>query len=63
MPNNIGRNLTSNIANGFKKWYRSFSNTNQYEAGTYLFVKVPWPGDREGTFSVFESSYHLLLSV
>jgi len=27
--------------------------------GTHLFVKVPWPGDSEGTFSVFESSCHL----
>jgi len=25
--------------------------------GTYLFIKVPRPGDSEGTFSVFESSY------
>jgi len=24
--------------------------------GTHLFVKVPQPGDSEGTFSVFESS-------
>jgi len=24
--------------------------------GTHLFVKVPRPGDSEGTFSVFESS-------
>jgi len=28
--------------------------------GTHLFVKVPRPGDCEGTFSVFESSCHLL---
>jgi len=31
--------------------------------GTHLFVKVPRPGDSEGTFSVFESSCHLLLPV
>jgi len=31
--------------------------------GTHLFVKVPLPGDSEGTFTVFESSCHLLLPV
>jgi len=31
--------------------------------GTHLFVKVPRSGDSEVTFSVFESSYHLLLPV
>jgi len=31
--------------------------------GTHLFVKVPRPGDSEGTFSVFESNCHLLLPV
>jgi len=31
--------------------------------GTHLFVKVARPGDSEGTFSVFESSCHLLLPV
>jgi len=31
--------------------------------GTHLFVKVPRPGDSKGTFSVFESSCHLLLPV
>jgi len=31
--------------------------------GTHLFVKVPRPGDSDGTFSVFESSCHLLLPV
>jgi len=30
---------------------------------THLFVKVPRPGDSEVTFSVFESSCHLLLQV
>jgi len=29
----------------------------------HLFVKVPLPGDSEGTFSVFQSSCHLLLPV
>jgi len=28
--------------------------------GTRLCVKVPRPGDSEGTFAVFESSCHLL---
>jgi len=31
--------------------------------GTHLFVKVPRPGDSEGTFSVFESSCHLVLLI
>jgi len=31
--------------------------------GTHLFVKVPQPGDSEGTFSAFESSCHLSLHV
>jgi len=31
--------------------------------GTYLFVKVPRPGNSEGFFSVIESSCHLLLPV
>jgi len=31
--------------------------------GTHLFVKVPWPGHSEGTFSFFESNCHLFLSV
>jgi len=31
--------------------------------GTHLFIKVPRPGNSEGTFSVFESSGHLLLPV
>jgi len=30
---------------------------------THLFVKVPRPGDSEVTFSVFESSCHMLLPV
>jgi len=29
----------------------------------YLFVKAPRPADSEGTFSVCESSFHLLLPV
>jgi len=31
--------------------------------GTYLFVKAPRPGNSEVTFSVLESSCHLLLPV
>jgi len=31
--------------------------------GTRLFVKLPRPGDSEGTFSIFQSSCHVLLSV
>jgi len=31
--------------------------------GIHLFVKVPRPGDSEGTFSVFELSCHLFLPV
>jgi len=31
--------------------------------GTHLFVKVPRPGNSKETFSVFESSFHLLLPV
>jgi len=33
------------------------------DLGAHLFVKVPRPGDSEVTFSVIESSYHLLLPV
>jgi len=35
----------------------------QYLAFVYLFVKGPRSGDNEVTFSVFESSCHLLLRV
>jgi len=35
----------------------------KFTLGTHLFVKVPRPGDREVTFTVFESSCHLLLPV
>jgi len=31
--------------------------------GPHLFVKVLQPGDSEVTFSVFKSSFHLLLTV
>jgi len=31
------------------------------DLSTHLFVKVPRPGDSEVTFSVFESSFYLLL--
>jgi len=30
---------------------------------THLFVKVPRPGDRKVTFSLFESSCYLLLPI
>jgi len=33
------------------------------DLGTHLFVKVPRPGGSKVTFSVFESSCHLLLPV
>jgi len=33
------------------------------DLGTHLSVKVPRPRDSEVTFSVFESSCHLLLPV
>jgi len=33
----------------------------RFGLGTYLFVKVPRIGESEVTFSVFESSCHLLL--
>jgi len=36
---------------------------NALGLGTYLFVKVPRPGDSKGIFLVFESSCHLLLTV
>jgi len=35
----------------------------RFRLGTHLFVKVPRPGDSEGTPAVFESSCHLLLPV
>jgi len=45
----------------------TFINPGQYGSilglGTHLFVTVPQPGDSEVTFSVFESSYHLLIPV
>jgi len=52
-------------------WFDSTRNSSPtwrillplYRLGTYLFVKVPRPGDSEVTFSVFESSYHLLIPV
>jgi len=37
--------------------------TVQIIVGNHLFVKVPRPGDSEGTFSVFELSCPLLLPV
>jgi len=41
--------------------YQSFQN-HRLGLGTHLFVKVHRPGDSKETFSVFESSYHLLQS-
>jgi len=38
-------------------------HTTGLSLSTHLFVKVPRPGDSEVTFSVFKSSYHLLLPV
>jgi len=38
-------------------------NTVGTGLGTHLFVKVPWPGNSEGVFSVFKSSCHLFLPV
>jgi len=40
-----------------------FINFVQFRFRYYLFVKVPRPGDNEGTFAVFESNCHLLLPV
>jgi len=39
----------------------SFPRLNGF--GAPLFIKVPRPGDSKETFSVFESSCHLLLPV
>jgi len=36
---------------------------SRHRTGTHLFVKAPRLGDCEGTFSVFESSCHMLLPV
>jgi len=41
----------------------NINNAKQIGLGTHLFIKVPRPGDSEVTFSVFESSCHLLLPV
>jgi len=35
----------------------------KFDLGLVLILKVSWPGDSEGTFSVFESSCYLLLPV
>jgi len=47
------------------KWRlpRWFSKKKKYRYKTHLFVKVPRPGNNEGTFSVFYSSCRLLLPV
>jgi len=40
-----------------------FKNQLSLDLGAHLFVKVPQLGDSELTFSVIESSCHLLLPV
>jgi len=40
-----------------------FNQLKMLGLGPHLFVKVPRTGDSEVTFSVFESSCHLLLPV
>jgi len=40
-----------------------FSKRNEGLGTHLLFVKVPRPGDSEVTFSLFESSCHMLLPV
>jgi len=49
--------ILSNLYQGYSNWKRWIRFSN------HLFVKVLRPGDRKGTFSVFESSCHLLLPV
>jgi len=44
-------------------WIKNGTGSEGRGLGTHLFVKVPLPRDSEGTFSVFESSCHLLLPV
>jgi len=49
---------------GIQRNYKALQYFNyKLGLGTHLFIKVPRPGDSEGAFSVFESSYHLLLPV
>jgi len=43
------------------KFNAKYRNSTNARLGTNLFVKVPRPGYSEVTFSVFESSCHLLL--
>jgi len=54
---NVKYNLTSNC----KTIYYCGCVAAGLRLGTHLFVKVPRPGDSEVIFSVFESSFHLLL--
>jgi len=55
--------LTFSLENFLKLgWHYYTSAVYVYKMSTHLFVKVPRPGDSEGTFSVFESSCHLLLT-
>jgi len=44
-------------------YFKPLLNLQDGGLGTYLFVKVPQPGDSEVTFSVFQSGCHLLLPV
>jgi len=53
---------TENLGNG-DSWVGICAKYRVLGSGTHLFVKVSRPGDSEGTFSVFESSCHLLLPV
>jgi len=41
----------------------TYVNFKEIGLGVRLVVNVPRPGDSEGTFSVFESRYYLLLPV
>jgi len=40
-----------------------FNFSHKLQVLAHLFVKIPRPGDNEGTFSVFKSSCHLLLTI
>jgi len=54
----------STTKNLFKQDFNNLKVLNFFKIlglGTHLFVKVPRPEDSEGSFSVFESSCHLLL--
>jgi len=57
--------LESIACNGNEEFYDFFFTVVYliFLVLSHLFVKVPRPGDSKVTFSVFESSYHLLLPV